>query len=329
MPTAFVLDDTLGAAFAGLVVAATLHGVSIVQAWYYFTHQNDPWTIKLLVAAVMTFDTVHQILITHTVYWYTVTNWGNPPELQTIVWSMLVEVIFNGLTALLVQSFLATRVWRLSKGNKILTGVVALLVLGEFGVVVAYECIAMNMKTYAELAKLKFLSISVNALAAAGDVLIAGSLCTLLHLSRTGFYRSDTMINKLMLFAVNTGVLTSVCAVASLITILVAGNTFLYIAFFFCIGRLYTNSLLATLNARKKIRNVGSAIHTPSDVSYSMKDFGKNSVGARRPTNISIKIDTTKEFAGDEKQHYEDLEKTETVNSSQAFEGRHVVPVGP
>ncbi|KIM35753.1 hypothetical protein M413DRAFT_325932 [Hebeloma cylindrosporum] len=318
-----VMDDTLGAAFAGLVTAATLHGISIVQTWYYFTHQNDSWPIKLLVGAVMTFDTVHQVLITHTVYWYTVTNWGNPPELQLIVRSMLVEVIFNGLTALLVQSFLATRVWRLSKGNIFLTGAVALLVLGEFGAVVAYEIISLRMTTYTELATLEYLSISVNALAAAGDVLIAGALCTLLHLSRTGFQRSDTMINKLIshfmpsqiLFAVNTGVLTSVCAVASLISILVAGHTFIYIAFYFCIGRLYTNSLLATLNARKMIRNAGSAVNngTPSDVSFSMNNFAKTtSMGAQvRPTNISIKIDTTKEFSGDEKPAYHDLEKTE------------------
>jgi hypothetical protein len=36
---------------------------------------------------------------------------------------------------------------------------------------------------------LQALSITVNALAAAGDVFIAGTLCTLLHRSRTGFHR--------------------------------------------------------------------------------------------------------------------------------------------
>jgi len=35
----------------------------------------------------------------------------------------------------------------------------------------------------------QYLSISVNALAAAGDILIAGALCRLLHLSRTGLKR--------------------------------------------------------------------------------------------------------------------------------------------
>jgi len=58
--------------------------VSIVQAWYYYGHQNDSWVLKSLVlfsyytcahsasltrcyqvAAVMTFDTVHQALISH------------------------------------------------------------------------------------------------------------------------------------------------------------------------------------------------------------------------------------------------------------------------
>ena len=56
----------------------------------------------------------------------------------------------------------------------------------------------INVHTFAELATLKYLSISVNALAAAGDVLIAGTLSLLLHRSRTGFQKRDTMINQLV-----------------------------------------------------------------------------------------------------------------------------------
>ena len=65
------------------------------------------------------------------------------------------------------------------------------------------------------------------AFAAAGDIFIAGILCTILHSSKTGFSRSNTLINKLvrsiafysahsfsqslhrqMVFAINTGLLT-------------------------------------------------------------------------------------------------------------------------
>uniref|UniRef100_A0A8H7XRG0 DUF6534 domain-containing protein n=1 Tax=Psilocybe cubensis TaxID=181762 RepID=A0A8H7XRG0_PSICU len=155
---------------------------------------------------------------------------------------------------------------------------------------------SLHLKTYEQLAKLKYLSILVNALAAAGDVLIAATLCILLHQSRTGFKRSDTMINKLILFSVNTGVLTR----------------------FVLIVLLYTNSLLATLNARRKIRDAGEVINSTSEnLSFSMRNVP---LAARRPTNISIKIDTTKEFATDHDSDRgpdtSDLEKAEMPSSS-------------
>ncbi|KAJ7065239.1 hypothetical protein C8F01DRAFT_736225 [Mycena amicta] len=326
------LDNTLGAAFIGVIIAAGLYGVSCVQAWWYYTHQNDRWPLKLLVAAVMVLDTIHQGLISHTLYTYLVSNYDNPVELSQIVWSLLVEVLFNGLTALLVQSFLAVRIWRLSNGNAWLTGAALILILGEFGCVLAFVGLSLRLHTFVELTELKLLSVTVNALAAAGDVLIAATLCKLLHSSRTGFHRSDTMIRKLMVWAVNTGLVTSLCAIASLVSITVAGNTFIYILFFFCMGRLYCNSLLATLNARKMIRGAADGVHTTSEnLSLSLREFQpKNTTlsmsskvstpaiaflpsltRSRHPQrpNISIKIDTTHEFNRDAEDALGDVEE--------------------
>ncbi|KAJ7623696.1 hypothetical protein FB45DRAFT_113204 [Roridomyces roridus] len=298
------LDNTLGVEFIGVIVSATLYGVSVVQTWWYATHTNDNWPLKTLVAAVMLCDTAHQVLISHTVYYYAITHYSDPTQLVKIIWSLLVEVLFNGLTALLVQSFLTVRVWRLSNGNKWLTGISILLVMGEFGCVLAYLALSLPMKTFAELERLHYLSMAVNALAAAGDLFIAGSLVILLRRSRTGFQRSDTMIRKLVIFAVNTGVITTSFAIASLISIATAKNTFIYILFYFCMGRLYANSLLATLNARKMIRGAADGVNTTSENGLSLREISKSksgasfSLGSKRP-NISIKIDTTQEFNRD------------------------------
>ncbi|KAJ7708790.1 hypothetical protein B0H17DRAFT_365519 [Mycena rosella] len=318
--TPHLLDKTLGVGFIGVIIAAGLHGVSCIQAWWYYTHQQDRWPLKLLVGAVMFFDTVHQALISHTVYTYLVTNFNNAAELDLIVWSLLVEVLFNGLTALLVQSFLTVRIWRLSNGNKWLTGVALALVLAEFGCVLAYVAMSLGLHTFVELGELKHLSITVNALAAAGDVVIATTLCILLRSSRTGFHRSNTIIRKLMMFSIETCALTSLCAIASLISIVVAGNTFIYILFFFCMGRLYANSLLATLNARKMIRGAADGVHTTSEnLSLSLREFQpKNtslSMASKRP-NISIKIDTTQEFNRD----IEEGEKSGTHSAAVRFD---------
>ncbi|KAJ3858185.1 hypothetical protein EV359DRAFT_88121 [Lentinula novae-zelandiae] len=60
------IDETFGAAYIGIVVAALLLGISVFQGFYYFTHQKDGWVLRGLVAVVLVFDVVHQALITHT-----------------------------------------------------------------------------------------------------------------------------------------------------------------------------------------------------------------------------------------------------------------------
>ncbi|KAG6844154.1 hypothetical protein H0H87_009397 [Tephrocybe sp. NHM501043] len=79
---------------------------------------------------------------------------------------------------------------------------------------------------------------------------------------------------------------------------------------------VYSNSLLATLNARKMIRGSADGIHSTSEnFSLSLRDLPKNgTVTSRRPTNISIKINTTREFAIDsnDEQGHEHNEKGES-----------------
>ncbi|KAI9063373.1 hypothetical protein FKP32DRAFT_1676424 [Trametes sanguinea] len=298
-----VLDATMGPLLIGVILAAVMYGVSCSQMYYYYTrYQRDPWHIKLLVTAVWTTDSIHQALISHSVYWYLITEYGNPTALTLLSKTIIIEVFFNAFTGLFVQSFFAARVYKLS-GNKVYLVIpVALLIAGEFAVAMAYSIKALYFKTFADLVQIKGLSISINAFAAAGDVCIAAILCTILHNSRTGFNKSNTLINKLMVFAVNTGLLTSVCACLSLITILALPNTFVYICFFFLVGRLYSNSLMATLNARKSLRDAST-----NELSVSLRDMQPaastnlanfSNIG-RRGEGIAIRIDTTKDTKHD------------------------------
>ncbi|KAJ8086184.1 hypothetical protein PM082_005007 [Marasmius tenuissimus] len=107
------VHNTMGAAYIGVICAACLYGVSCVQTWFYFTrYSEDPWYIKFLVFVVWIFDSIHQALVSHTVYFYVITNFANYAAQANLVWSILLEVLFNGLIGLLVQSFLTIRVWR-------------------------------------------------------------------------------------------------------------------------------------------------------------------------------------------------------------------------
>ncbi|TFK43284.1 hypothetical protein BDQ12DRAFT_171820 [Crucibulum laeve] len=300
--SSLVVDNTMGAAYIGVLCAGMLYGVSCVQTWFYFNrYPKDVWYIKVLVTATWAFDTVHQILISHTVYRYVITNYNNPEILSRMVWSILLEVLFNGFIGLLVQGFLTLRVWRLSNKNIPLTVTVAAVVLAEFGCSVAFAIQSMQLHTWIELGKLKGLSMTVNALGVVADVLIVAALFFFLHRSRTGFKKSDTMISRLILFTVSTGLLTTICAIASLVSILIWGKTLIYVAFYFSLGRLYSNSLLATLNARRAIRGLGEDSDELSFSLQSLSKFGQRPfTDSNRPTNLSIKIDTIHEYVRDQ-----------------------------
>ncbi|KAF8076043.1 hypothetical protein FPV67DRAFT_394874 [Lyophyllum atratum] len=314
-----VVDNTMGASLIGVICAAILYGVSCVQTWYYFDkYPKDVWYIKALVGGVWIFDSVHQGLISHTVYTYVITNFNNPAILDDMVWSILLEVLFNGFIGFFVQGFLALRVWRLSGRNVPLMVVTVGLVVAEFGCSVAFTIQSMKLVTWAQLAQLKGLSMAVNILAAVTDALIAGALCFFLHRSRTGFRKSDTMISKLIMFTVSTGVLTSICAIASLVSIIVWGQTLIYVAFYFSLGRLYSNSVLATLNARQAIRELGE---DSDDLSFSFKmrptfsKSGARQLNSTRGANISIKIDTSHQYDRDPTRLDDQPDSATTENS--------------
>ncbi|KAJ3746178.1 hypothetical protein DFH05DRAFT_1484028 [Lentinula detonsa] len=219
--------------------------------------------------------------------------------------------VIAGFTAVFVQSFLAHRVWQLSNGNMWISIPALLLVAAEFVSVFVFAVIGLTrVHTFVELAEiLKGLSITVNVLAAVGDTYIAGLLTLLLHTSRTGFRRSDSIINKLIIFSINTGALTSLCAIASMLSILLAPETFIYISFFFCMGRLYANSLLATLNVRSLIRKEGSSNVQASGDTGSIPLGAYNTSVFNPPSAISVKIDTRREYVSDqeEQKHSESM----------------------
>ncbi|KAI0040387.1 hypothetical protein FA95DRAFT_884187 [Auriscalpium vulgare] len=303
------LDSTMGGLYIGILVSGALWGVTTMQTWHYYReYPQDPWHIKALVAVVFVLDTLHQMLIAHTGYWYLVTHYFEPQFLGRIVWSIAAEVAVAAIVALIVQCFFIKRIWKFSKKNPIIVGIVSVLALSQFLVTVVYlaRVFSRDLWTYPKLATIKGLSMSVNATTVAADASIALMLCYLLQSSRTGFRRSDTVINKLILFAANTGLITSMDAVCSLITIAALPNTFIYISFFFAQSRLYSNSLMATLNARNSLRN-----NLDSEGLISLTAMAGRSAATTAPSfhpmgirsqtnNVAIRIDTMTESNGDD-----------------------------
>ncbi|KAJ3790676.1 hypothetical protein GGU10DRAFT_416298, partial [Lentinula aff. detonsa] len=317
-----------------------------VQTWFYFNrYPGDLWYIKCLVAIVWLFDSIHQALISHTVYFYVVTNFNNVSEQANLVWSILLEVLFNGLIGFVVQSFLTMRVWKMSNQNKPLTVLIVLFVLGELTCSVAFTISSLKLVTWMDLTHLKSLSMTVNVLGAVADVMIAAGLFYFLHRSRTGFKKHDDkqtgVYSGSLVFIASSGRMADhvyrehrsadqhlCCGFA--VVYLDLGKNLDICRLLFQSGKMfvsvllslhglinlpivYSNSLLATLNARKSIRGLND--EDGGNVSFSLQTFSnklrpsrRNMTMAPNQTNISIKIDTTQELIRDKATKEKDFE---------------------
>ncbi|KAF7981412.1 hypothetical protein HWV62_33391 [Athelia sp. TMB] len=86
------------------------------------------------------------------------------------------------------------------------------------------------------------------------DMVNTISLCTYLRIERTGFSSTDSMLNKLFLWTLETGLLTSLAALLMVVLLLTEKKTTLWICISIFYAKLYSNSFMASLNGREYLR---------------------------------------------------------------------------
>jgi len=139
-----------------------------------------------------------------------------------------------------------------------LTILISLLVAAHlaFGIETVFKFITIN-----EFGRLSTITWNVAfpfaLMAAVPDVIITTSMCWFLQTGKGDFRGTNALINQLMIYAINRALLTAVAAILELILFATMPTKFYFLAVDACIGKLYANSLLATLNSRKSLRGRG------------------------------------------------------------------------
>jgi len=253
-------DTKISFLFVGIMISAVLVGFAICQSCVYFTqYSKDRLFIKILVALTLFCELLHQALISFTLYWYTIANFDQFGVFGWFNWSIIISCVPDGIAITSVQIFFILRIWHFSPRLRPLAIVLLVLSLLQFSLVMVLVGKSLGSRTFADFAAKQAWAITPLSLGAAIDVVIAVVLVTVLHRSRTGIKRTDNMINTLILFAMSTGMVTAMWAIATLISIVVKGVSFITIFFYYILGRLYFNSLLTGLNARQTIYASGCA----------------------------------------------------------------------
>ncbi|KAF4567128.1 hypothetical protein EYR36_010745 [Pleurotus pulmonarius] len=190
--------------------------------------------------------------------------------LGSTAWSVNATIVVTALLTLIAHSFFAWRVYILSR-KWFIPCLIAFLGTGHVATSWAVAGIAFGIDKYADIShSWENLTTGSLALGGATDLMIALSLGYHLHHARSGITKTDKLINKLIFWAVNIGILTSIAdfTVVALISAQHA-KSLAFVAVYEVVSNLYAASMLATLNIRQFTRDHvldehGTVIHLDS-----------------------------------------------------------------
>ncbi|KAI0822121.1 hypothetical protein BC628DRAFT_698975 [Trametes gibbosa] len=256
------LDDTFGALLIGCFVGFIQYGWTVNQCYTYFSaYPNDRRALKSLVATVLVLETFHTILCMHICYYYLTTNYFNPAALEKAVWSINLLGVVTGAVILASQSFFLRRVWMIGQKFRPLVIVAGVLLVGEFGFATAVTVDTFVHPTLHNNNQ-AWMNCAGVGMAVLADTILTAALIFSLHRSRTGIRRTDSLIDLLIMYSINTGLVTGVTNMLSLVFALAMPDNLIYAAIVIVATKLYANSMLAVLNSRRSLLADRTIVHT-------------------------------------------------------------------
>ncbi|THU80018.1 hypothetical protein K435DRAFT_874830 [Dendrothele bispora CBS 962.96] len=257
-----------GPIYVGTILNWMLLGSLVVQLYnYYLTCSKDRAVIKFTVALLFACDLAQTALATDFSWKTLVRSWGDPSILMLPPKTALSLTVVNPIISGIVQMFFAWQVIvpvkkRLPVTDLMhITGVAWTQALSALIATVRFFAGGGEMQMLPALKPGFTLWLVGNFVA---DIIIALCMVYLLMAAKTKSFSKNTesMLSKLVRNAIHTGAVTAIVATINLALFVTSSNSDAYYnAPAFLLGKLYSNVLLANLNARAQHKQMGLGGH--------------------------------------------------------------------
>ncbi|KAF8185666.1 hypothetical protein BJ912DRAFT_478945 [Pholiota molesta] len=256
------IPKSLGALLFGGLFSSLLTGLVVIQVVLYLkVYPRDSNRLKSLVLSILLLDLFHTGFIWAALWSYFVENPGSATGVDTIHWNIALTVVITAVLTFLVHLFFAHRIFLLSKKSYYLVAPIVLLAVLRLVAASASTAEMLRLQTFTGFrSNFGWIFTAGLALSSLIDILITSSLFILLQSNRTEAASPivNAVIDSLMRYTFETGLLTCTGTVISLICWLVMPTNLIFMGLHFVIGKLYANSLLVTLNTRDAVRRARS-----------------------------------------------------------------------
>jgi len=202
--------------------------------------------------------TVHICTYFAWVYWAFILSFGSFPNIDIMPRTAVTQLLAVYLNAFMSQLFFAWRIWRLSQRNMCLTGIVLTLACLQLGAGIAQTVLSAELGRFSRLASTEKVTTIQSAATAACDLSITLILIFLFNTSRTGLKRTDTLLNKLIVYSLTRGVLTTLAAFFNMLFFVLFPDKFIFMLPLLPSGQLYLISVTTTLISRHSLSSESS-----------------------------------------------------------------------
>ncbi|TBU25224.1 hypothetical protein BD311DRAFT_765124 [Dichomitus squalens] len=284
LSNALGLDDTLGVVLVCTCFGCMLFGLTTHQTYRYFRlYPTDSLILKFFVILILGIDILNTMLSIHICYFYLITNYFNPVRLLDGVWSIRLIVISTGCMMIVSHLFYARRVYLLSGGTQWPVVLIVVLLFAELGLCIGATIEAFLQPTFKGYQHFAWLICSALGAAVLLDLFISSMLILYLRKSRTGFKRTDSMVDVLMVYSINTGLSTSIVNFTAAITAITMPDKLVYTGLYIFASKMYSNSLLAVLNSRRSLVDKGMEGFETGSFGLSVNNIREKTIQFRSP----------------------------------------------
>ncbi|KAI5124896.1 hypothetical protein M0805_007324 [Coniferiporia weirii] len=275
----------IGPLLIGAVVNAFVFGICVLQYIEYFASgYKDDWKLVTLLLWVLVIDIFQSGATVAIVWHYVVANFANVAALADSPWMYASLPIFSTLAAVPIQHFMAWRIMRFSKSTWLFV-YISMLSLGQGALACASAISGILSPSIASHVKIIPIADGWLGMSVACDTSITILLLWYLNKSRTGFKRTDSIIYRLCRVTVEAALPVSLLCILDLVFLTTNPFNNLHFMCAMPVGRLYTNTLLTTLNAREGLRRtMESSVHNSIQL-------GSRIAHGNRTTEVHVNVE--------------------------------------
>ncbi|KAJ7464466.1 hypothetical protein FB451DRAFT_1263586 [Mycena latifolia] len=291
------ISTVVGPVFIANILNWMFLGTLTMQLYtYYQLFPTDRLVPRILVYSLFLVDVAQTVMLTSHGWYFMVTTWGDPSKFDILPWTAAMIPIPSGIISTTVQIFYSWRIWILAS-NRFLRAmsilIVVIALMQGFAAIIPGSLL-LHPPTQENLIHLHpafsvWLSGSFVV-----DTLITVCMTYILFQAKTSTIcaPTETILTKLIHRVIQTGAASAICAAVDLAMFVGFPSTNFHVVPAYILGKLYTNSLMLTLNLRHPTAP-GSNNHNPEPDVNSFRfneTLGSTGVHIHRTVDIDRSI---------------------------------------